>query len=211
VDSQTRRSDQKKVLEALLPNVPFDGWNEASLRRACREAGFGEDFASVLFPGGVIDVIRLHSHLADEDMAREMQSESWQDKKTTARIRDGILWRLEQSRPHKEAIRKALAVLSLPQHYSAAAGLTKDTINALWYAAGDTATDFNYYTKRLLLAGVYGSTLLAWLEDDTPDMSETRAFLERRLKDVYTVGKTTSQCKAWLNSLNPFAHKKRFV
>ena len=54
----------------------------------------------------------------------------------------------------------------------------------MWRIAGDTATDYNHYSKRLILSGVYGSTLLAWLDDQSEGWSETGAFLDRRLAGV---------------------------
>ena len=54
----------------------------------------------------------------------------------------------------------------------------------MWRLAGDTATDYNHYTKRLTLSAVYTSTLLAWLDDDSEGFADTAAFLDRRLDDV---------------------------
>jgi ubiquinone biosynthesis protein COQ9 len=197
-------TDQQRILSILLANAPFDGWSERSLKAAIKEVGLEENAGHALFPNGVIDAIALHSELADTAMAEIMESAEWQSKKTTAKIRDAILWRLQEQLPNREAIRKALAVLSMPQHYAAGLKMTQRTIDTLWYGAGDQSTDFNYYTKRLLLTGVYGGTLLAWLDDDSVDMTETAAFLDRRLADVMKIGKLTQECKAKLSHFTLF-------
>jgi ubiquinone biosynthesis protein COQ9 len=95
-----------------------------------------------------------------------------------------ILFRIEAMRPHREALRRALAILALPQNVAEAAGLAWRAADRMWRLAGDTATDFNHYSKRAILVGVYGSTTLVFLDDAGADLAETRLFLERRLGDV---------------------------
>ncbi len=89
--------------------------------------------------------------------------------------------------PHREAVRRALALLTLPHNLPLSLKLLYDTVDAMWYAAGDTATDFNFYTKRGLLAGVYAATTLYWLDDRSPGAADTHAFLDRRLGDVMAI------------------------
>ena len=104
------------------------------------------------------------------------------------RIRDKVteaVWlRLELLRPHQEAARRAVSRLSLPDGNGQAATQLWASADAIWTAIGDTSEDYNYYTKRTILSGVMGSSLLAWLADDTEDKSQARAFLERRIENV---------------------------
>ena len=65
--------------------------------------------------------------------------------------------------------------------------MTWRSCSAIWYAVGDYSTDWNYYSKRAILASVYGSTLMYWLSDkgdDSGDYPETWAFLDRRIDNV---------------------------
>ena len=84
-----------------------------------------------------------------------------------------IALRLEQNRPHKEAIRRGLAVLALPRNVRAAATCTARTVDAIWHAAGDRSADFSWYTKRAILAAIYSATLLYWLRDTSEDDAAT--------------------------------------
>ena len=101
-------------------------------------------------------------------------------------MRAVIALRLEQNRPYKEAIRRALAVLALPQNARAAATCTARTVDAIWHAAGDRSADFSWYTKRAILAVIYSATLLYWLRDTSEDDAATLAFLDRRLAGLRT-------------------------
>jgi ubiquinone biosynthesis protein COQ9 len=105
------------------------------------------------------------------------------------RVAAGVRLRLQVCLPYREAVRRALAVLALPTNGLVAARLTYNTVNAIWYAAGDSATDFSYYTKRALLVPVYGSTVLYWLDDESENFVDTWAFLDRRMDDVMQIAK----------------------
>jgi ubiquinone biosynthesis protein COQ9 len=178
------------LVEAMLPHVAFDGWTWAALDAAADELRVPRARARLAF-SGPIDMADAFTQLADETMAAALASEGVEAMKIRQRITRAVEVRLEQAMPHKEAVRRALAQLSLDPP-RAARGLWR-TVDAMWRAAGDTATDFNFYTKRAILAGVYSSTLLVWLADDSEDMAATRAFLKRRIDGVMRFEKTKAQ------------------
>jgi ubiquinone biosynthesis protein COQ9 len=105
-------------------------------------------------------------------------------------------------------VRRALALLSLPFNAGLALKLLYKTVDAMWYAAGDTSTDFNFYTKRATLAGVYSSTLLYWLADRSPGSEATWDFLDRRIDDVMKIEKLKSRVKSWTGSTTRAASRR---
>jgi ubiquinone biosynthesis protein COQ9 len=175
-----RSAERDAAIDALLPNVPFDGWTTAALRRAA-----GPD-ADLLFPGATADMIEACCDLADRRME---EAALGLGGRLHERVRGIIALRLQQNRPHKEAIRRAVAVLSLPRNATVAARCTARTVDAIWHAAGDAAADFSWYTKRAILTGVYVATLLYWLRDTSEEDEATLAFLDRRLAGVARVGR----------------------
>lgn len=183
------RAERDAALDALLPNVPFDGWTRTALRRALVAHGAAAEDADFLFPGGGAGMIAAWCDLIDRRMAEAAAPLSLEDRRTPERVRALIALRLELVRPHKEAVRRALALLALPQNALAAARVTARTADAIWNAAGDTATGLSRHTRRATLAAVYSATLLAWLRDSTPDDAETLAFLDRRLTDIARFGR----------------------
>ena len=183
-----RSAERDAALDALVGTVPFPGWSIAALQAAA-----GPD-ADLLFPGGPMDMVEAWVDLVDRRMPAA-QTEVGVAK----RVREVIAQRLADSTPHKEAIRRALALLALDT--AAAARVTARTIDSIWHAAGDRSADFSWYTKRALLAGVYGSTLLFWLRDDSLDGEATLAFLDRRLAGVARIGKLRRRGDAWLERL----------
>jgi ubiquinone biosynthesis protein COQ9 len=180
-----------RLLLAVLPNVPFDGWSVAALRAGARELGMTEAEALALFPRGGPELVASFSRWADRAMLAAASGADFEALKVRERIAAAIRARLKALEPHREASRHALALLALPQHVPLGLRLLYDTVDAAWYAAGDTATDFNFYTKRGLLAAVYGATMLYWLDDRSAGGVDTEAFLDRRIADIMAIPKLT--------------------
>ena len=141
------------------------------------------------FPRGLAQVIEYFVLDADRRMVEELNRRDLAAMKIRQRIATAVRVRLEQNTRHRDAIRRALALQATPQHAAAGVGGMARTVDLMWRAAGDNATDFNWYTKRALLAGVYGSTLLYWLDDASTDFEATWAFLDRRIEDVMRIQK----------------------
>lgn len=192
-----RSAERDAALLALLPNVEFDGWTIAALRAAA-----GPD-ADLLFPGGTLDMIEAYCDLGDRWMEAGAMERDVASMRLSARVRTIIALRLEQNRPHKGAVRRALAVLATPGHAALAARCTARTVDTIWFAAGDTSSDFSWYSKRAILSAVYGSTLLYWLQDDSFEDERTLEFLDRRLAGVGRIGRLRRRAGDTLRRFRP--------
>jgi ubiquinone biosynthesis protein COQ9 len=126
--------------------------------------------------------------------------------KIRERIAAAVKARLSVLAPHKEAARRAAALLSLPMHAALGAKLVYRTVDAMWRAAGDTSTDFNFYTKRGILAGVYGSTAMRWFNDTGEDEKATDDFLAARIENVMQFEKFKAKAKEALAGFPAFAN-----
>ena len=199
------RQAKDALLAAILPDVPFDGWTDAALDRAAERVGIERGELHGLCPGGPRDLVGWFSHWADRETLRTLEARDLSALKVHERIAAGVEARLTVLAPHREAVRRALALLTAPQNLALGAKLLYDAVDALWQAAGDSSTDFNFYTKRALLAGVYGATTLYWLDDRSPDSADTWAFLHRRLRDVMMIPKASERLRALASRLpDPF-------
>jgi ubiquinone biosynthesis protein COQ9 len=171
------RSPQRDAaIEAVLPLVPLLGWTRDAIRQAA-----GPD-ADLLFPGGGAEMVEAYIDLADRRMAEGAEA-AIAGQRLTKRVRTLIECRFAQAETHKDAVRRAAILLAHPAQARLAARCTARTVDAIWFAAGDTSADFSWYTKRALLAGVYASTLLYWMSRRATQDS-TMAFLDRRLAAV---------------------------
>jgi ubiquinone biosynthesis protein COQ9 len=192
------RDDQARkdaLLEAILPDVPFDGWSMNALRAGARSLGLGEAEALSLFPGGSADLVAWFSDWADRRMLAAISPLPLDAMKVRERIATAVRARLRVLEPHREAVRRALSVLAMPQNAALGLRLLYNTVDSIWYAAGDTSTDWNFYSKRGLLAAVYGSTTLYWLDDRSLGSVDTDGFLDRRLGDVMSIPRVTGRLR----------------
>ena len=197
-------ADRDRLIEAMLPDVPFDGWSRQGMIVAAKRIGKSEAETRALFPAGPRDLVAAFSRWADRQMLARLDHMDLAAMKVHERVAAAVMARLEALAVHREAVRHAVAFLAAPHRAPLAARLLYETVDAIWYAAGDEAVDFNFYTKRGLLAGVATATTLYWLEDKSPNFSETRGFLERRLADVAKLPKLRERLAALLDRLpNP--------
>jgi ubiquinone biosynthesis protein COQ9 len=188
----------------MLPDVPFDGWSRAALRAAARRIGVPAAEALARFPDGPADFAACFSRWADRRMLDRLESLPLDQLRVPERVALAVNSRLEIVEPWREAVRRALTILSLPQNVPLAMRLLYETVDGIWYAAADNATDFSFYTKRATLAAIYVATLLYWLEDRSPGFADTRAFLDRRLAEVARIGQARHRLQTGLDRLpNP--------
>ncbi|WP_353198111.1 COQ9 family protein [Sandarakinorhabdus sp.] len=177
-----------QLIAAMLPHVAFDGWSDTALAAAARDISVDADLAALALPDAAV-MLTAWGTLANARMAEAMAGSH--NMKIRDRIRMALVTRLEQG--DREVTRRALALLAQPQHAALSARLLWQAADAMWRAAGDTATDYNHYTKRTILAAIYSATLLHWTQDDSEDFADTRAFIERRIDGVMRFEKTKAK------------------
>ncbi len=172
------------VLDAALPDVVFDGWSEVLLRRAVAQAEIDPSLAKLAFPRGALDLAVAFHRRGDAQMVERLDTPEFEAMGFTAKITHAVRTRLEIAGPYEEAVRRAASMFALPLYAAEGARITWETADAIWNAAGDTAQDYNWYTKRLTLSGVFSSTLLYWLADTSEEKEATWRFLDRRIAGV---------------------------
>jgi ubiquinone biosynthesis protein COQ9 len=204
----------RMALAPLIPaNAVFDGWSDKALAMAAAELGVPAPRGRLAFPEGATQMIDAWFDAIDRAMAAHFPLEKIEAMKIRERIGQLVLYRLEVINPHKEALRRALAILAQPQNLALAGRLGWRAADRMWRIAGDKATDFNHYSKRAILMGVYGSTSLVYLDDTSEDLASTRAFLARRIDDVMRFEKVKAQWRGnrdRLPSLSRFLGRLRY-
>ncbi|MCW3834777.1 COQ9 family protein [Sphingomonas canadensis] len=177
-----------ELREAIAPliaaNAAFDGWTPAAAHAAAGTLGVDPGMADLCFPGGAMEMIDAWFAHIDRAMLEKLPADALAAMKIRERIAALVEARLALAAPHRESLRRALAILAMPQNAVRAARLGWRAADAMWRAAGDTATDYNHYTKRGILAGVYAATVAVFVQDDSEGHAETRAFLARRIDGI---------------------------
>jgi len=173
-----------KLALVVGEHAVFDGWTQKAVDSAAEQLGINPAQARLAFPKDAPHMIAAWIQGVDTAMEAHFTPERIAAMKVRDRICALIWYRLETMGPAREAARSALSILAMPQNVALAARIGWRSADLMWRIAGDTATDYNHYSKRLILLGVYASTLLAWLDDDSEGWMEISAFLDRRLAGV---------------------------
>jgi ubiquinone biosynthesis protein COQ9 len=193
-------------------NAVFDGWTKAAVDSAARQLGIDPVKARLAMPKGQAAMIDLYIQEVDRALEAWFTPKRLSGMKIREKIRALVWHRLEIMGPAREAVRRALAILAMPQNLPLALRIRWRTADLMWRIAGDTSTDFNHYTKRMTLGAVYGSTLLVWLDDQSDGWTETAAFLDRRIDGVMRFEKFKAQWRGSSDrlSLSRFLGRLRY-
>jgi ubiquinone biosynthesis protein COQ9 len=184
---------RRQLALAVGENAVFDGWTQGAVDAAAAQLGIDQAQARLAMPKDQAGKVQTYIHAVDRALEEWFTPERLAGLKIREKIRS-ILWkRLEIMEPAREAVRRALSILAMPQNVPAGLKTGWHTADVMWRIAGDTSTDYNHYTKRLMLGGVYASTLLVWLDDGSEGFMETGSFLDRRIDDVMKIEKAKAQ------------------
>lgn len=176
----------EKLLDAALIHVPFDGWGDAALRAAAADCGVDMAAATALFPRGGVDMALAYHKRGDAAMLRALADHDLSQLRMRERIALAVKLRIEAAED-RELVRRGTTLFALPPYAADGARAIWGTADTIWTALGDSATDYNWYTKRATLSGVYSATVLFWLGDDRPNAEATWEFLDRRIDGVMQV------------------------
>ena len=186
---------REKLALTIGENAVFDGWTPAAVDAAAAQMGIDPVQARLAVPKDQAGKIELYIQAVDRELEAWFTPERLQGLKIREKIRSLVWKRLEVMGPAREAVRRAFSILAMPQNAPTGLKAGWRSADVMWRIAGDTSTDFNHYTKRLTLGGVYASTLLVWLDDQTEGWTDTAAFLDRRIDDVMKFEKVKAQWK----------------
>jgi ubiquinone biosynthesis protein COQ9 len=199
---------RRELALAVGENAVFDGWSRTAVDRAASQLGIDAVQARLAMAKNQTGMIDLYIQEVDRALEAYFTPKRLAGMKIREKIRSLIWRRLEIMAPAQEAVRRALAILAMPQNLPLALKMGWRTADVMWRIAGDTSTDFNHYTKRTTLGAVYASTLLVWLDDESEGWRETARFLDRRIDDVMKIEKLKAD---WRGSSDPRLSVWRFL
>ena len=194
-NDKTPDEQRDSLLEAALNHVAFDGWSQKTLDQAAEDIGVEPGIVDLAFPGGAMDMIDLHAQHCDIEMVTKAAKIDIDTLKIREKITQLVKLRIETEILHKEAAHRTVSFLALPKNHFASLRILYRTVDFMWKTINDQSTDFNFYTKRMTLSGVYTSTILFWLGDESEDAQDTWEFLDRRIENVMQIEKVKAKVR----------------
>ena len=187
--SEILKNKRVKILSSAKKHIPFDGWNEKIFSTVANDLKIPIGEIHALFSNNYIDLLKLYLDDSENRMLKDSKKINFSNMKISKKIYEIIVFRIKKNLNNKQLIRKTFIALSHPKNSLLGMSSLYKTIDNIWFVAGDDSSDFNYYTKRLILAGIYTSVLLFWLNDDSKDLKKTENFLKKQLKKTLFIGK----------------------
>lgn len=187
-------AEKDKLLFALLKQAPTHGWTDEALRRTATGKIKLADLMAA-FPGGIPDVLTAFADWALRQTLAQMSEHKLVQLRVRDRVSLGVRLWLKTMDPHRNALAAAIRSSWQPSHAITGARNLAKICDVIWTEAGDTATDYNRYTKRILLGAVFTSTLIFWLQDRSKHYEKTAEFLNARIENAMQIGRAASNIK----------------
>jgi len=205
------KNKRLKILSNAKKHIPFDGWNEKILSTVANDLKIPINEIHALFPKNYRDLLELYLEDSESKMLIDCKKLNISNMKIDKKIYEIIFFRIKKNLNNKELIRKTFFALSLPKNSLLGISSLYKTVDNIWFLAGDNSLDFNFYTKRLILAGIYTTVLLYWFNDDNKDLKRTKSFLIKQIKRTSFIKKIkNSIVNVGGNTSNILNLKKRF-
>lgn len=193
--------ERRTVLSAMLARAPFDGWSRTALEQAGADVGVEPGALALLIPGGVVEVLELWAAVCDRDARDRLAAVDQTAMKVREKVAFGVRARLEAiGDEHREAARRGLARLALPDGAGAAARIGWRAADTVWRGIGDRSTDGNFYSKRVILSGVFAVVTPAWLNASGPADDTPWRVLDARIEDVMRFEKVKARLRSWTDN-----------
>lgn len=193
---------KRKFMAEIVKEVPFSGWSVGAMEACSKRLGYNEEFWKIVFEEGLSDVLLAYHQIIDDQLVQEMNQVDLTKLRTHERVALAVKTRLRLLAKNRNIFNKTMGYLSNPLNVALASKLAWKAVDDIWFEyGGDQSTDFNYYSKRTLLLGVYSSSLLYLQSDESEDLADTMDFVDRRLSDVMALGKAIGKAKSFMQGI----------
>ncbi|GLT98808.1 hypothetical protein SLE2022_162880 [Rubroshorea leprosula] len=187
------QEEQARVLQASLPHVLRLGWSEEAMIAGAREVGVSPSIVGS-FPRKEAALVEF---FMDDCLQRLIDridlGEDLKNLIPSRQISMLVKVRLEMQAPYISKWPQALSIQAHPLNVPTSFKQRSMLIDEIWHAAGDDASDINWYVTRTVLGGIYSTTEIYMLTDRSPDFQDTWAFLDDRVKDAFDMKKTIKE------------------
>ncbi|MCE3254588.1 MAG: hypothetical protein K0R25_82 [Rickettsiaceae bacterium] len=180
--------NKQKILHHFLELCVLDGWNDGALRQACEDAGIDVKLLPLIFENGCIDIADFFVREVDEKMKKEAVAIDFSQMKIRDKIKNLVKLRLKINEEYKPQLANLIHFYRQPKNLRFALTNSYKAADLMWNLAGDNATDFNFYTKRLILAKIYIRVLICFARDESRDNQKTMNLLDQEIEKVMKFG-----------------------
>ncbi|MBL6675336.1 MAG: COQ9 family protein [Alphaproteobacteria bacterium] len=197
----------KKRLEVLKYAKIFiseKGLNKNSLENISKRYGLNINEIELLFPEGNIDLIKFTLEQLNKELEEYCKKIDLIRLPVHKRIKKVLLSKISLMNKNKLFYRSIFLNLLIPKKNFSLSNQLYNSVDQIWFIAGDSSTDFNFYTKRLILSGIYSRVMLFFFNNNNQE--ELENILDESLKRVSKIPEIKSKLKIFKDYLPKIAN-----
>ena len=192
------------VLRFAKEFVSEKGLTKNCLENISKKYGLNTDETDLLFPQGNIDLIKFALEQLNNDLEVYCRQIDLIRLPIHKRIRKVLLSKISLMNKDKPFYRSIFLNLLIPKKNFSLSSQLYNSVDQLWFIAGDSSTDFNFYTKRLILSGIYSRVMLFFFNNNNQE--ELENILDESLKRVSRIPEIKSKLKIFKDYLPKIAN-----
>ena len=186
----------KKRLEVLKFAKIFiseKGFSKNSLESISKKYGLDINETELLFPEGNIDLIKFTLEQLDNELEEYCRKIDLIRLPVHKRIKKVLLSKIFLMNKNKLFYRSIFFNLLIPKKKFSLSSQLYNSVDQIWFIAGDSSTDFNFYTKRLILSVIYSRIMLFFFNNN--NLQELEDILDESLQRVSKIPEIKSKLK----------------
>ena len=192
------------VLRFAKKFVSENGLTKNCLENISKKYGLNTDETDLLFPQGNIDLIKFALEQLNNDLEVYCRQIDLIRLPIHKRIRKVLLSKISLMNKDKSFYRSIFLNLLIPKKNFSLSNQLYNSVDQIWFIAGDSSTDFNFYTKRLILSGIYSRVILFFFNNNNQE--ELENILDESLKRVSKIPEIKSKLKIFKDYLPKIAN-----
>tara|TARA_Y100000590_G_scaffold322536_1_gene365292 strand:- start:2359 stop:2958 length:600 start_codon:yes stop_codon:yes gene_type:complete len=190
---------KNRFLKEFLVISSINGWNLDSFEKTKKKLKFNSDLANKLFTNKLDDLILFYNFSTNDQLSKIYTKRRFNKKSIRLSILNAIKIKFELLNKNKDSVKKSSIFLSNPSKQFLSGKIIYKTVDHIWKLIGDLSNDYNFYTKRAILASIYSFAMIMWLNDKNKNLDKTFNFLEKSIMNMNVVSNIKSKLKETIN------------
>ena len=190
--------NRNKILLRLLKNITeYEDFDDALLSTLSQLKINQDKFYDIkqdLLPKGLSSLMKELNLIINQVIDKEQKPSRFKNYKINEKIKYFVIRRLMVFQNLVDKRKFFKKILKPNMIFSSNKTLFK-IADEIWFLAGDKSTDYNYYTKIIILMNIYAITFSFFVFDNSKDLERTKKFLDKEISAVLKFGNLKNKLK----------------
>ena len=186
--------NKEKILKKFLEISAIENCSEEILQKAIIESWFDPKLKDIFFENGLIDLFYFAFDLLNQEMLKEIAKIDLSNLGISGKIREFMKVRLELISKNYQSFRQIIFYLKHnPKSLAFSLKKSYQFADLAWYEIGDKSTDYNFYSKRILLSKIHLKTFSFFAKEKSAD--QALSYFDNQIKNILKFTKIKTEIK----------------